>query len=509
MLEKIGSSLRALFALLALAAAAAAQPSLAAAAPPVPASPALAGIDSAGIGVFVSDRADRPVAGLGRDDFELAVDGKPVPIVGVAPGASAQRLNLAVFVDDQNLTPEARVQALDALVALARTSLRRDDRLLIARYDGSEVSLRRPPAGDAAAVAAAFREVAAAPTRAGELTGGIGQGRRDEGQALLATLARFVDSLAGAHGRKALLFLTGGLDVPSGDGRLVEVVRRATAAGVVLYGLGAAANRAVEALQDTDLNPYTALNAQARSDDLLASLQELAAPTGGIASLDLGRSGDLLDRLRGDFADGYSLSFAAAPPAGADAEQHPLAVRLRGRPRLAVRAPASYLSRSLDERLADRTQAALDDGGAGENPLGVQVGFERDELAAYGRRALTVLLTLPLSRLQLREVGIDREGKVVVFVAARDSHGESPRLRRLEIPVRVAAGTLPAALAKSVAYRLKLELPPGASSLALGLRDELAGSVSTVTTTFTAGAVAAARSEAPPTGPPGSGHGAG
>jgi hypothetical protein len=125
-----------------------------------------------------------------------------------------------------------------------------------------------------------------------------------------------------------------------------------------------------------------------------------------------------------------------------------------------------------------------------------------DDLAAYGRREVTVLLTVPFSRLTLQPVAGARQGKIVLFLAARDSTGRSLRMRRIAIPVHVADGELAAALRKTAAYRLKLELPPGAAILALGVRAELGGAESTVAARYTAGALATARATGPPA-PPG------
>ncbi len=83
-----------------------------------------------------------------------------------------------------------------------------------------------------------------------------------------------------------------------------------------------------------------------------------------------------------------------------------------------------------------------------------------------------------------------REGRLEIFVAARDSAGHDLRMRRIAIPLRVPEVELPAAEQKSFAYRVKLELPPGASTLALGVRDAVGGAESTVAARYVAGALA-------------------
>ncbi len=172
-----------------LAAALAAQPVPSPAPAPVPpaaAAPAAGAadfgesieVDVVSVEVFVTDRAGKAVAGLGRGDFELQVDGKAVAITNfyagtsasatAAPGAPAagepataaapasqasdpagtpedRRLNLIVFVDNLTLTPEARNRAIESLSAFFRSGLRPGDRVLLASYDGQALKLRRPP----------------------------------------------------------------------------------------------------------------------------------------------------------------------------------------------------------------------------------------------------------------------------------------------------------------------------------------------------------------------------
>jgi len=162
-------------------------------------------------------------------------------------------------------------------------------------------------------------------------------------------------------------------------------------------------------------------------------------------------------------------------------------------------------SPSSDELLADRTRAAIAAGGraALDNPLGARLGVERDELTAYGRRMVTLLVTVPLARVALETGKGVHEGRVLLFVGGRDSHGQSLRMRRIAVPIHVPDAALAAALEKSAAYRVQLVLPPGASTLAIGLRDELGGGESTLAARYTAGALATARAAGPRTPPRG------
>jgi VWFA-related protein len=524
-------------------------------------------IDVVSVEVFVSDRSGKPVAGLGREDFELRVDGRPVaitnfdarsaaaggqPAAGAAAGvagagakgraaareADERPLTLALFVDDMNLTPSARNPTLQLLEGFFQSGLRRQDRVLIASYGSRGVQLRTPPAGDREAVVAALRDAGAGVPHGTINTNDWVKAWQDianaeevaeieealrrlqmlairrEGEAhhMLLTLSSFVDALAGLPGRKALLYVSGLLQVPSGDAAIKDLARRANAAGVTLYGLGAqddfsAIYLGTDKLADFGFSP--SLVASARGDALAQALQEVVGPTGGVAAVDLNRPALLLDRIRADFSSYYSLGFSPAVPH--DGRRHELEVRVEGRKGLEVRFPASFTARTREELLADRTRAALllDAPAIQEmaraNPLGVRLGFERDELAAYGRRQVTMLVTLPLARVTLAPPGPGgREGKVVMFLAARDSSGHSLRMRRIVVPIHVPEGELAAAVRKSAAYRLQLELPPGESTVALGVRDAIGGRESTVATRYVAGALATARSSPPrPAAPPG------
>ncbi len=55
-------------------------------------------VDVVNVQVFVADRSGRPVRGLGRDDFELQVDGKPVDITNFYAAGAAEETAPATAV---------------------------------------------------------------------------------------------------------------------------------------------------------------------------------------------------------------------------------------------------------------------------------------------------------------------------------------------------------------------------------------------------------------------------
>ncbi len=517
-------------------------------------------VDVVSLEVFVTDRSDRPVAGLGRGDFELRVDGKPVPITnfyassGAAPAPSGapavaaagappaaapaaapsadgaggdQRLNLIVFVDNLNLTSEARNRALRGVTEFFRQGLRRDDRLFLASYDGYAVKLRRPPDGDAEAAVAALRDIASAPAIGTHVYAEeelalknmgptepevqaaitwletITQEKQRDGRALLTTLFDFVGSVAGLPGRKVLLYLSGDLRVPAGDSMFRLLADRANAEQVTLYGLGATEGQRAVIQDPTGRNTYLDMRGMTANPDVFsATLEAIAGPTGGLSGLDLDHPAGLLGRIRADLSTYYSLGFAPAHPG--DGKRHTVQIRVPGRRGLSVRHAATYTARSRDQRFAGRVLGATVAAAAAvaDNPLGVRLAVERDERAPSGRRALTVLVSFPLGGLTLLPGRGGREGRVTLLYSARDSAGRNLPVRRAILPIRVPDTRLAAARQESAGYRLQLELPPGASTLAVGVRDELGGGESTVSAGYTAGALAAAVPAAHPA-PPG------
>ncbi len=124
---------------------------------------------------WVSDRRGRPVSGLGRDDFQLLVDGKQVPISnfseitetspeGEAPETSvgaatlerlpdSERLHVVVLVDDWNLRPEDRSRVFGDLRDFLGRSLRPGEQAMVVAYDGRSLRVAQSFTDDREALA--------------------------------------------------------------------------------------------------------------------------------------------------------------------------------------------------------------------------------------------------------------------------------------------------------------------------------------------------------------------
>ncbi|MEM6796802.1 MAG: VWA domain-containing protein, partial [Acidobacteriota bacterium] len=252
-------------------------------------------VDLVNLEVFVTDRDGRPVTGLTAADFEVYRDGEPVDITNfyaaeattrsaetaAALGADedaaaaeattdeASRLNLVVFIDNQNIAPRNRNRVIDALRGSLFFNLRDEDRVTLMSYDGS-LNIRQGLTRDPRDLAAALDEIAQggatgafsgldrlsilrelqqtdldrdAATFAGP---GLGPGQFEQDWnsilqrirtyaqsefgrtvATVETLGSLVDSLSGLEGRKALLYVSDGLSLRPGEALIQAFARKA------------------------------------------------------------------------------------------------------------------------------------------------------------------------------------------------------------------------------------------------------------------------------------------
>jgi VWFA-related protein len=504
--------------------------------------------------VFVSDRSGRPVTGLTKDDFELSEDGKPVAITNfyaqsaasaaaggapgwtaaetaasAAPGAPAaprtpasaaavpesQRLDLGIFIDNLQLTAVARNRVLAAIKDFVASHVTAGDRVLLASFDGS-IRIRQAPTRDPKALVAAVDEIARSSPRgihasqelrnlmqdadrgntfSGDLEMYVKERYQDDRESLTA-LDNFVSSLAGLPGRKAVLYVSGGMSMQPDDVGLHAVaekqgqatvrdlalpgaleiqplvnhiVAHANASRVTLYGIGAPEDFDSLAVQVGGGTPLGSLQFVAR-DSLNSVMGPVSQFTGGFSGIDLNDPRSILDRLRGDLETFYSLGFSPTHPT--DGGDHKIAVRLKGHKGLSVRTRERYHDRDDAERLTDRTLAALYLG-VEDNPLGVKLALERDEPGEKGQRVVSILVAVPADKLVLVPRQGSRDGRFTVFFGTEDAQGRVSQISHKEVPLHIPEARYTAHPGQLATYRIRLAVRAEAQTVAVTLRDDV------------------------------------
>lgn len=532
------------------------------------------------VDVYVTDRQGKPVKGLTKDDFVVYEDGKPIEITNfyaaddqtltaAAPEAAPteataapearqvppeQQLHLAIYIDNRNLTPRSRNEALKSVRSFLGTQPRAGNNLLVVTYNGpGSLNIEQAATTDPEAVIQKLEKVAATaatgsfvqmdrqsivrnierapdPNSPDPRTADLGreearnifkeiqvygQQRYNETKGGLATFGQFIDSLAGLPGRKAVLFISGGVsmrpvqalydtwyrryafieqELGVGSARLEgfstdlttlyeRLAARANASRVTLYSLGASEDMSVSSAENGSTDFWGSEQATQESSNRAESMLLLASSTGGLASVNSANYSAMLDRLRSDIDSYYSLGYSPSQrKTGKDrkvkVETRDKAYRLRYR--------SSYRDRTAQERLGEQTLSALLIGQQ-DNPLNVALEFEGESRPKKDQMQVTLLVKFPMAGLVLLPQENFHEGKVTLFVGARDQEGRVSDLTQIAIPIRVPNSDVLTAMGQTVAYRTNLMLRPQAHTVAVGMRDELGNVGSTVTAPYTPG----------------------
>ncbi|HVR27923.1 MAG TPA: VWA domain-containing protein [Thermoanaerobaculia bacterium] len=378
------------------------------------------------VDVFVRDKDGNPVTGLQVGDFELYEGDKPVQITNFyefregrevrpeRPDAIAepekarrredvftshpglrtsdvpedQRLNLVIYVDQLNITPQGRNKLFRFLRQFLNTKLDRDDRVMLMTYNRS-IKVVRPFTSDSRLVADATYELE-------KHTGGrslqnseridvlkeIDEGRDcqmsmgrakmhaesvfNDLQFTLDGMRAAIDQLAGVPGRKALLYVSEGLPMRAGEDvfwavderysggdsvqgfgsiggcsnavmesfhydasrRMTDIANTASANRVTIYTIDAAGLR-VGGLRSAEFGTI-GLSTNIESiytRNLQDSLVFLADKTGGKAIINTNNFLGGLEGLAADFDSYYSLGFS--PSHAGTGRRYRLSVKIK------------------------------------------------------------------------------------------------------------------------------------------------------------------------------------
>ena len=373
--------------------------------------------------VVVTDHDGYRIQGLEASDFELLVDGQPVPISyftevddghamtsledGRPPASLEARArnvpllaidepvgtNFLIFMDQFSVVRRYRERVLDRLSEELHL-LRPEDRVAIVAFDGGNVSLLLDWTNSQGDIEEALHQARPRKVRLSRTTARV-RPFRQTGRALMAATAT-VRSFAAARGRKVMLLLADEwrvLDLRSYD-RLIDA---ANLVGYTLYPIVPHAQHSL-----------------------------LANETGGLAVVGT-KPREVLGLVADDVRYYYWLGFE--PPRDEDDELHDIDVRVVGRPDLRVWSRLNYLDMSKGAEVTMLVEGSLLFGGTpGSNSL--EVRFGTPEKAGFRKVTLPMEVTIPLDDVTLLPMGGQWMNELELRVSLINEHGD-----RSETPV--------------------------------------------------------------------------
>jgi VWFA-related protein len=518
------------------------------------------------VDVYVTDKSGKRVTGLTKDDFEIYEDGRPVAITNfyaveggrpvapapepaeAAPAAEApqpappapgvqpeklpvpedQRLRLVIYIDNFNLRPFNRNRVMREIRAFLGSKVGKDDQVMLATFD-RELHVRRTFTSDSGLIASALLELEKVSAHAihhdserrdtlrriedaqsvAEAQGyarSYAQSTFNDLSFSIDALKEIVDALAGMPGRKAILYVSDGLQMMAGQDvfyavqnkfgerstsltesfqfdasrRFQELTAQANANRITFYTIDAAGLRVYDSVSAENQGPgvpqagLTTLIDSVRISNLQAPLQLLAERTGGVAVINSNIVMPHLERIAEDFGSYYSLGYT--PTHAGDGRYYKIEVKVK-RKGLQVRHREGYRDKSPDARMTDSTMAALNFPFE-DNPLGVQLEFGPAQARQDGFYIQPISVRIPLGKLVLVPREATHEGRVRLFIAAMDSKGNTSDVQQTPVPISIPNADVKTATTKDYVYSVSLLMRPGEQRVAVAVRDDVAAQAS-------------------------------
>lgn len=531
------------------------------------------------VNVWVEGRNGELSVGLGKDAFELKVDGKPVEITNFhsevdgtvresiqaveRPGRPRRddsfvpldeiqtdpqrRAHVIIYVDNTRLRQANRRRAFNA-VREVLGKLDRDDLVSVVSLGGSLV-FHSDFLFDREAVREILSELEREPGPPetseierrqifSELARGISGGilarteinsdsmlMRIRGYATeeyqrsvqsLRALDQVVNSLAGAPGRKVLLYVGEGIPTRPGEGMHVEFVNRfgdfadmsvglphvdynrdyerdignydlepvleqvadhANSSGVVLYAVDAEAShsgiiRSAQVEQGAWSESLTVID-----ENFRAPLEFATQATGGKLLRSSGKLADQLANVVRDFDTFYSIGFFQ-PKDWKPGSEHQIKIDVKGRG-YRVRHPESVRVPMVGETEARAMIAALMYQTV-DNPLAIKANAGTEVPRDDGTAALPVLVEMPVKNLATVPQETTQAISLTLYVATKDAAGNPGAVQRIPFHLDIPNDKIEEARTQSAHYSLPVVLRKGDLQVAVGVRDDVSGAFSVV-----------------------------
>ncbi len=521
------------------------------------------------VDVYVTDKSGKRVSGLTKDDFEITENGKTVAVTNFyaveagralsvdddppavdtsaeppgPPGATKpvllpedQRLKLIVYIDNFNLRPFNRNRVMRELRAFLGTKLSKGDQMMLVTYDRS-THVRQTFTSDPDLINSALlslekisaqgvhsdserRDTLSKIEDSRSAAEAEGHARSYAESAFndlsfsIDALKDLVSSLAGMPGRKAILYVSDGLQMIAGQDvfyavqskyaeqttgltttmqydasrRFNELAANANANRVTFYTIDAAGLRVYSSISAENQTAGQGIYVDSvQISNLQAPLQMLAEKTGGVAIINRNLVTPALEKLAEDFGTYYALGYA--PTHYGDGRYYKIDVKVK-RKGLVVRHREGYRDKSPESRMTDSTLAVLNFPFE-DNKFGIDLEFGEASPREDGYYLVPIIVKIPLSKVTLvpREQTGTEEAQVRLYIAAMDNKGGISDVQQVPLPISIPAAEVQAAMTKYFSYSVSLLMRSGDQKVAVGVRDDVAGQASFVSRMLRVGSV--------------------
>jgi len=452
--------------------------------------------------VVVTDRDGNRVQELHASDFELLVDGEPVPIdyfteidegravardvdgVGNAPSLTPGEpvgTNFLVFIDELFAIRRQRDGFLNRLerdLALLNPS----DQVAIVAFDGYGVTRLTDWTNSRDKIENAIQR--ARERKALGLMRMLDLGdRTDQVRRTVMAATASIRSLADVPGRKVMLLLVETFCAPSRSWEFSSFWEDGTCredVGSMYQPLVTAANRLGYTVYPVDmaglhptfgLDPDTgALRMDNTEDAREAALWFLAHETGGRALINFYRKVALAETAA-DTRSFYWLGFN--PPGAGNDALHDIEVRLPDHPKLRVRSRRHYRDMSRSTEFALLVEGSLMFGGMpGKDVL--EVHFGTPHKTGFRKFLVPMWVTIPVDELTLLPVDGQWMNDVEFRISVVDRYGDRSKNLGTRIPIRYSQAPPPG---ETFVYETELPIPKGMHRFLAALYDPLSGEI--------------------------------
>lgn len=319
-------------------------------------------------------------------------------------------------------------------------------------------------------------------------------------------LREVVTFLAGLPGRNSVLYISNGLPMVPGldlfnafsdayddptilaetqrfdrSSTFKSVIAAANSQDVSFYTVGAGGLEVVGMSANEYRGNRGPLVTSLGAETYLESLRYIAVGTGGLAII---RTNDFdagFKRIEDDLYTYYSLGYPLVQT-GRDKVHH-IKVTLPGHSELVIRFRRSFVEKSLETRVQDRTLAGLLHD-LNENPMDLECVTGMATPAANDLWMVPMAVSFPIEKIALLPEGEYYVGRVVIFASTRDSDGKRSEMVSQESEIRLPAGIYEQIRDSRFDIDLSLLMEAGSYRVAIGLMDQITrqASYQTITT---------------------------